>query len=930
MNQLRRGSLVVILIAIGVVHAAAQTALVTELATFKPPYRVVQGAIAKLPDGRIFGLLEGGINGAIYKAAPNGSGGYTQTVVYEFGNEPGPFSSFTPSNLLVAPDGKIYYAGSTLWRFDPDAVTVQHLWGLNPPTNALRMGIDGHTIFGSSFNGRIFSWDIASDTFRDIIGGGPSGLNSVEQMSDGNLVAGYTPSGDGVYLRRIDPATGAYIGEFHENPASMTPLSKGDDGIVYVEISFFWGRTYYRINPGCFCLNDFFGEPFPTPAVRTIAGPRNGRLYIDRDFHPHRLDLTTTPPRLERLADGPSTSRYNLAADGTLFMFSDTQVYALDTNTAVAESTPTALVGTGMINDGVNGFPSDYTEGPDGMLYGVSGRTETSHASIFRIDPNTRARAMVGEVGVGGSYQNNAYTTKLLLVGQQLYGTYYNDYLSSAIFRFDPSTNAVDIVRAFPFDYDAWILGPDGALIHDISLGRDGWLYSMMDYTDPDSTGDWTASIVRIDPASGAFETLARPVFPQSFYTTGKLTETADGIWLGVYWGGSIVCERLFRFDAATNTVTHFKDLRTAVEGCGTRLARRADGAIFGAMLFGGLPAADGYGGGNIFQIDPESGDITKLVQFTLGSPVRFPTGTLSFGADGFLYTSYSIYDNGVSTNGLARIDLAAGTATSLAELPRSYGFLADGFFIGSDGRFFTGLSAMPKAWSVGVLDAMPLSIASAPFGGTTDVSATLKATGIPMAGRTIAFTLNGGTIGSALTNAQGVATLTNVSVQGVAIGTYPNAIGASFAGEEFFPATSGSGSLTVYDVPTPGLMIGHGFVRPNDVKHEFAFIVVELANGAEVGGFELTRKNKGKAKEDRFVSVALNGVVFDDDTVTFAGTGKWNGVGGYRFQAVAEDVSGPGNHDTLRVTIYDGANQVVVTFDQEIEGGNIQALRLR
>jgi len=33
---------------------------------------------------------------------------------------------------------------------------------------------------------------------------------------------------------------------------------------------------------------------------------------------------------------------------------------------------------------------------------------------------------------------------------------------------------------------------------------------------------------------------------------------------------------------------------------------------------------------------------------------------------------------------------------------------------------------------------------------------------------------------------------------------------------------------------------------------------------------------------------------------------------------------------DTLRVTIYDSANQIVLQFDSVVDGGNVQSVRLR
>ena len=64
-----------------------------------------------------------------------------------------------------------------------------------------------------------------------------------------------------------------------------------------------------------------------------------------------------------------------------------------------------------------------------------------------------------------------------------------------------------------------------------------------------------------------------------------------------------------------------------------------------------------------------------------------------------------------------------------------------------------------------------------------------------------VSFTFNNGTtitpIGTATTDADGVATLTDVSLAGIAAGTYAGYVGASFAGDTTYDASSGSGDLT-------------------------------------------------------------------------------------------------------------------------------------
>jgi len=86
--------------------------------------------------------------------------------------------------------------------------------------------------------------------------------------------------------------------------------------------------------------------------------------------------------------------------------------------------------------------------------------------------------------------------------------------------------------------------------------------------------------------------------------------------------------------------------------------------------------------------------------------------------------------------------------------------------------------------------------------GGTATLASTLAAGGLPLAGRSVSFTLNEGgtvrTVGTATTDADGVATLTGVSVAGLNAGTYSSAVGASFAGDSTYASTSASGTLVV------------------------------------------------------------------------------------------------------------------------------------
>src|SRR5207244_1761487 len=69
---------------------------------------------------------------------------------------------------------------------------------------------------------------------------------------------------------------------------------------------------------------------------------------------------------------------------------------------------------------------------------------------------------------------------------------------------------------------------------------------------------------------------------------------------------------------------------------------------------------------------------------------------------------------------------------------------------------------------------------------------------GNPVSGKSISFTLNGSSAGSATTNASGVASIAAASLGTINAGTYPTGVAANFAGDAGFTASGGSNSLTV------------------------------------------------------------------------------------------------------------------------------------
>jgi hypothetical protein len=150
--------------------------------------------------------------------------------------------------------------------------------------------------------------------------------------------------------------------------------------------------------------------------------------------------------------------------------------------------------------------------------------------------------------------------------------------------------------------------------------------------------------------------------------------------------------------------------------------------------------------------------------------------------------------------------DGTAGTffTTSGASLSQFNGFRYlryEAFLSSSDPTVTPTLTSVSTCFqdvAPAVATTLGTTAATGSYGGTTTLSATLAsgANGVP--NETVSFKLNGSSVGSAATNASGVATLNNASLAGINVGSYPTGVAASFAGDSSFLTSSSSNSLTV------------------------------------------------------------------------------------------------------------------------------------
>ena len=121
-------------------------------------------------------------------------------------------------------------------------------------------------------------------------------------------------------------------------------------------------------------------------------------------------------------------------------------------------------------------------------------------------------------------------------------------------------------------------------------------------------------------------------------------------------------------------------------------------------------------------------------------------------------------------------------------------------------------------------------------YGSTATFAATLTAAGAPLGGEPVTFTITVGgqttTLGTATTDASGVASLSDVSLGALPAGTYPGAVSASFGGDASDAASTGSGDLSIAQA-TPTVT----WATPADITQGQALGAAQLDAKASVPG---------------------------------------------------------------------------------------------
>jgi MBG domain (YGX type)/Carboxypeptidase regulatory-like domain len=194
------------------------------------------------------------------------------------------------------------------------------------------------------------------------------------------------------------------------------------------------------------------------------------------------------------------------------------------------------------------------------------------------------------------------------------------------------------------------------------------------------------------------------------------------------------------------------------------------------------------------------------------------PGGLFTFvGPDGTPNTFFNSGDSLAQFNGLRYLKYKAYLSTTNTSLSPT---LADVTVCNSNTPLpATSLSVAP---AVGI------------YGGTTSISATLTAGGNPVAGKPVTFKLNGANFpgNTATTDANGVATIPNISLAGLNAGVYPNYVSAKFNSDSSFAGSNGANDLTVQKA-TPVIT----WNNPADITYNTPLGAAQLNATANVPG---------------------------------------------------------------------------------------------
>ena len=471
-------------------------------------------------------------------------------------------------------------------------------------------------------------------------------------------------------------------------------------------------------------------------------------------------------------------------------------------------------------------FPSSgpLAEAADGTLYGLTDSGgEFGLGTVFSLTAD-------GELKTLASFNEDmglpSVASGLLLASDgDLYGTTEtgsNGDGAGTVFRVSPA-GALSVWARFNIDETG--ATPSGRLVE----GTDGNLYGTALF----GPGGGPGVVFRVNKALGSTEEAgvieAFAVFaldpaddsaPAGAFPSAGVTEAADGSFYGTAeMGGAYGYGTIFQATLGSVSPVHsFNNTDGSMPA--SPLLITSDGTsthVYGTTTGGGATADDmNLGAGTLFQLtlDAVAGPtLTTLVSFDPVANGEFPYqqgvvkvgdylyGTTQIGGAfnwGTVYR-WSAQDGIEVVRDLDGITDAMPTNTLLVAKDETLWGTGLGPENGIIFRIMKDEEVQPT---------LVVAPAAAIYGGSVTLSATLSGPGEPIADAEITFNLNGLAVGSAITGADGTASLSGVSIAGLDAGSYPGAIEASFAGAANLLPVTAMGDLII-EQATPTIAIG-------------------------------------------------------------------------------------------------------------------------
>ncbi|PVG82203.1 hypothetical protein DDE18_11915 [Nocardioides gansuensis] len=216
-----------------------------------------------------------------------------------------------------------------------------------------------------------------------------------------------------------------------------------------------------------------------------------------------------------------------------------------------------------------------------------------------------------------------------------------------------------------------------------------------------------------------------------------------------------------------------------------------------------------------------------------------------------------------------------------------------------------------------------PVTIQSSAAGNTTLTATLGEPDSSPgdRSGKTISFsgTDGSGPVGpfTGTTNGAGVVSVPVPLAEGV------YALNASFAGDAYYYNCQTTSETIVTVSPAKFKVTGGGWISQGTGKTSFGFNAKSDVTGLH-GQIAIQPSSSSKAKFHGKVVLTLSG---SGNTATWTGTGKWNGVAGYKFTASVVDNGTSGKKgDTISLLVQTSGGTTVFTTGgaKPLKGGNI------